>query len=148
MSVTIRMAGKSDYHLLLPLVNRYRAHMGYTGDAKEFVRDLLTRPATARVFLGIRQANPVGFLLTSESISLRVLGRAVFLEDLWVEPTCRREGIGSALLQHAADWAMRTGARTLLGVVDERERGLCEFYGRFGLMVQPRAFLQSDFSAG
>jgi GNAT superfamily N-acetyltransferase len=146
MPCEIRRADIQDAEALLPLVAAYRAHMGYAGEASGFCHRLLTEPSTCAVFLAWQATRAVGFVLTSESISTRRLGRAVVIEDLWVDPLCRGGGIGTELFRHAVDWATTTGARTIMGVVDERDRQLCAFYGRFGFHPRPLLVLQDDVS--
>lgn len=54
------------------------------------------------------------------------------LRRLWVEPSCRRSGIGGKLLKGCLDWAKQSGATdVVLDVVPTRTRAI-EWYQRWG----------------
>jgi ribosomal protein S18 acetylase RimI-like enzyme len=56
---------------------------------------------------------------------------------MWVSPTARRGGLGSALVDRIAEWGAAWGAeRVVLWVVASNEAAL-EFYRRIGFVVIP-----------
>jgi len=71
--------------------------------------------------------NPLGFA------SWRPSGRDAELEDLFVEPHAMRRGIGTALVEDAAECARRAGLARLLVVAHPRTLA---FYGRAGFVEQ------------
>ncbi len=46
-----------------------------------------------------------GVLLADEFWSLKVAGKALWIEELYVDPEFRRRGIGRQLVEHLLDWA-------------------------------------------
>jgi ribosomal protein S18 acetylase RimI-like enzyme len=46
-----------------------------------------------------------GVILASTFWSLKVAGRALWIEELYVKPDFRRRGIAGALVEHVLDWA-------------------------------------------
>lgn len=111
--VRLRAATVAD----LPLILRYiRALAEYERLSDQVVADetlLAThlfgaRPA-AEVLLAELDGVPAGFALYFHTYST-FLGRpGLYLEDLWVEPACRRRGVAHALLSALARLALERG---------------------------------------
>ncbi|MCA9563189.1 MAG: GNAT family N-acetyltransferase [Myxococcales bacterium] len=57
---------------------------------------------------------PVGVLFAEEIWSLKVAGKALWIEELFVHPEHRRGGLGRQLVESLLDWAER--APEILGV--------------------------------
>lgn len=74
------------------------------GVAEEMFADPRTHLRVARV-----DDRPVGVLVAMELHSIKFPGRALWIEELYVDPTERRGGIGRALVEHLLDWAKREG---------------------------------------
>ncbi|AEV85628.1 hypothetical protein ACWT_4606 [Actinoplanes sp. SE50] len=55
--------------------------------------------------------------------------------NLWIEPACRRRGVGSWLLGQAADWLDLGGTTRLLDYADEGEDGYAGFLTAVGFTV-------------
>lgn len=62
--------------------------------------------------------------------------RILSVEELFVLPGFRREGIGSALFRHALDWGRQLGARSAELTVWGFNREAEDFYHRFGMAVR------------
>ena len=87
--------------------------------------------AAGRVRVAIDTAgNLLGFA------TWRPTGRGAELDDLFVEPQAMRHGIGSALLEDAAQRARQAGVARLLVVAHPRT---LSFYRRAGFVEQGRA---------
>lgn len=75
----------------------------------------LIAPSHLGVLLGAwHDEKPIGFACLHWSLdSLRARETAT-LFDLWVEPDCRRRGVGHALIEQAAELARERGAHSLV----------------------------------
>lgn len=51
-----------------------------------------------------------GYLLAHINATLLANGSSAWIEEVTVGPTYRRDGVGSALMQHTEDWATSVGA--------------------------------------
>jgi ribosomal protein S18 acetylase RimI-like enzyme len=112
VGVTIKRAGADDLDVLVPLFDAYRQFYRQASD-----------PAAARKFLGERIRNnqsvifaafvssaAAGFTQLYPSFSSGLMARIFVLNDLFVVPEARRNGVGVALLNAAADYGRRQGA--------------------------------------
>ena len=145
MSVHVRQATIHDLDALAPLFDGYRRFYGQPGD-----------PEGARGFLAERFAHHQSLLLLARGEADEAMGftqlyplfssvrmaRIYLLNDLYVAPSARRQGVGRALLRAAADQARALGAvrLTLSTALDnapaqalyeslgwQRDRAFCEY---------------------
>jgi GNAT superfamily N-acetyltransferase len=109
---SVRQAVLSDLPFLASLFDAYRQFYGRAPDlaaAESFLRERLSRQEST-VFLAHAEIGPVGFTQLYPSFSSVSLARTFILNDLFVVPTHRRTGVGSALLHAAVEHARSLGA--------------------------------------
>ena len=116
MSVQVRHATAHDLDVLVPLFDGYRQFYGQPSD-----------PPGARAFLAARLAQRQSLILLAHAGSEAALGftqlyplfssvrmvRTYLLNDLFVAPSARRQGVAAALLREAAAQARALGAASL-----------------------------------
>jgi ribosomal protein S18 acetylase RimI-like enzyme len=119
--LTIRRAepGARDVALVAPLFDSYRQFYGKAPDAKvaeTFIHDRLQAKESV-IFLAEAGAEgarePVGFVQLYPSFSSVTPCRIWVLNDLFVIPDARGQGVGRALLEAARQHAIQTGAKRL-----------------------------------
>jgi GNAT superfamily N-acetyltransferase len=119
--LTIRRAdrGERDVALITPLFDSYRQFYGVAPDpqaATAFIRDRLQAKESV-IFLAEAGAEgarePVGFVQLFPSFSSVAACRIWVLNDLFVAPDARGQGVGRALLEAARQHAVQTGAKRL-----------------------------------
>ena len=117
MDVHIQHATSADPDEVAALFDQYRIFYGRSSD-----------PAGARAFMGARlqggdsvvllargpRGPASGFVQLYPSFSSLSMQRVWNLNDLYVRVECRRQGIASALLQHAEAFARADGAKGLI----------------------------------
>ena len=119
MSITVRLAESGDAPGLFREWQELRAHNAATDSRivpapvteTEFaagLRELLARP-TAAVFVAERENELVGFIRAGIEHNQpdRLPEQYVSVGYLFVDPSCRREGIGRRLFESVREWAMR-----------------------------------------
>jgi len=109
---SVRQAVFSDLPDLVPLFDAYRQFYGRTPDlaaAESFLRDRFSHGESV-LFLAFAADEPAGFTQLYPSFSSVSLARSFILNDLFVVPSQRRAGVGSALLRAAVDYARSLGA--------------------------------------
>ncbi len=115
MSVAVRRADSGDVQALAPLFDTYRGFYGQPSDlalANGFLAQRLGRGDSVVLVAGEEQAL-LGFTQLYPSFSSVQARRTWILNDLFVEASARRRGIGRLLLRAAADFARSDGALRL-----------------------------------
>ncbi len=107
-----RQATLADLDALVELMDGYRQFYGQTSDpvaARRFLLDRFNHGESV-IFLASQDDIPVGFTQLYPSFSSVSLARIFVLNDLYVNEQGRRNGVGSALISAAADFAKTVGA--------------------------------------
>ncbi len=94
----------------------FYAHEGIPFDADRSattLRELLDHPDFGQVFKLVADGTPVGYAVVACGFSLEFGGRSAFLDELYVRPQSRGQGIGSIALRLLLDACRRQGARSL-----------------------------------
>ncbi|MCW5580052.1 MAG: GNAT family N-acetyltransferase [Luteimonas sp.] len=115
MSITIAHAQPSDLDALAVLFDACRQFHGQPSDpaaARDWLRNRL-RFGESRVLLARRNGEAAGFAQLYPAFSSVRLARTWTINDLFVLPTTRRQGIARSLLDAAAAFAREDGAAGL-----------------------------------
>jgi GNAT superfamily N-acetyltransferase len=134
MSIAVRRAAAQDLAAVAPLFDAYRQFYGRPADlegARRFLGERLDRGDSV-VLLAFDGAEAVGFTQLYPSFSSASMAKIFVLNDLFVKPQGRRRGVGSALLQAAADFGRSEGAVRLTlstGVANSTAQSLYEQTG-------------------
>lgn len=116
MELVIRQAALSDLGHLIPLFDSYRQFYRQPSEPdriRKFLGDRFEHNQSV-IFLAVQEGTAVGFTQLYPSFSSGALARIFILNDLFVAHDARHMGIGSALLQTAADYGRRVGALRLV----------------------------------
>ena len=110
-------AGPEHLDQLAPLFDGYRAFYRQAPDiegARRFVSARLTR-GDSKVFLALDdEGTALGFVQMFPSFSSVSMKDLWILNDLFVAPEGRRQGVGRALMDRARQLALDTGAKGLV----------------------------------
>jgi ribosomal protein S18 acetylase RimI-like enzyme len=112
----ITQAQLADAKLVAALFNHYRIFYEQQSDeaaAIEFISNRLANKESV-IFLATYQHQPAGFVQLYPIFSSVSMQRTWLLNDLFVHPNYRQQGIGEALLQQAAVFGKATTAKWLL----------------------------------
>jgi GNAT superfamily N-acetyltransferase len=99
------------------------------------LRDLLAHDATVAVLAG---DPPSGVALVTLRPNVWYQGPIALLDELYVRPDLRGEGIGTALLERAVEHVRARGAELFEVNVDEGDAGARRFYERHGFTTTPQ----------
>jgi len=95
-----------------PLFDAYRCWYGEDSDpdgARNFISQRLTANES-EIFFARRDEQPVAFIQLYPLFSSVSMGRVWILNDLYVDESARRQGVGTILLEAAAQFARAVGA--------------------------------------
>jgi len=127
-NLSIQLASNRDIAEVVRLYIAYRVFYGEAPDearALTFIRDRIALASAqppgqfsvAQYFLAWTNygegRKAVGFMHLMPSTNTLAMRPIWFLEDLYVEPSVRRKGVATAFLEHAEEFARRTGAERL-----------------------------------
>jgi GNAT superfamily N-acetyltransferase len=117
MTHSIVRASVEHLDWVAPLFDGYRQfykHPSNLDGARQFIKDRLIRHESV-IFLALLDEDvAVGFTQLYPSFSSTSMQRLWILNDLFVAPKGRRQGIGEALLERARQFAAEDGAKGLM----------------------------------
>lgn len=99
---------------------------------RDALNALLCNPQRGRVFVLRDEETVLGMVSVQVLVSTACGGDVLLLEDLVVRPACRKHGYGSALLDHAIDFARRNGYRRITLLTDSVNSVARRIYDRHG----------------
>lgn len=110
-SPTIIEATLADIDRIAPLFDAYRGFYEQASDidgARVFLNDRLSRSESVVLFATIEGDQPVGFAQLYPTYSSVSMIQSWLLNDLFVAPAARGQGVGRALMQAVLDYAGQT----------------------------------------
>ncbi len=137
----IRPARLGDEHALFSLIQALAEYenlsSAVTGSAERLARDLFGPHPGAEAMLVEIQDRPVAFALFFHNYSTFLTQRGLYLEDIFVLPQHRRQGIGKALLGAVAKIAQARGCGRLEWSVLDWNVSAIDFYRSLGASLLP-----------
>lgn len=139
MSVTIRSATPADLPLILAFIRALADYEKLTHEVEATEEKLAAtlfgaRPAAECIlaFAGDTAPTPAGFALFFTNYSTFLAKPGLYLEDLFVKPEFRGQGIGKALLLHVARLANQRGCGRMEWTVLDWNQPAIDFYESLG----------------
>ncbi|HWS27631.1 MAG TPA: GNAT family N-acetyltransferase, partial [Xanthomonadales bacterium] len=114
--IDVRQATAADLDALAPLFDGYRQFYGQRSDiaaARAFLQDRLQQNESV-IFLALLAGQAVGLCQLYPIFSSVSMRRAWLLNDLFVDPAGRGQGVGEKLLDAAAAHGRASGAAWLM----------------------------------
>jgi GNAT superfamily N-acetyltransferase len=142
MPPTITPASLDDLPLLLPLLHDFYTHekIPFTPHQLTALTHLLATPTLGQVFLLRENDTPLGYFVLTFGYSLERAGHTALLDELYILPTHRNRGLGTAAL-HAALAAARTHHCHALHLEVAHANPAHALYTRLGFLTQNRHYL-------
>jgi ribosomal protein S18 acetylase RimI-like enzyme len=134
-------AGRSDSAGVLDLMGQLYdiEHMAFDSScALTALHGLLDQPERGFVFLARQRSVTVGYAVVTRCYSLEFGGVFALLDELFVVPSARGEGLGSALLRAAIEDCRAAGIATIRLEVGRANARAQALYRRFGFTRHSR----------
>jgi len=132
--VEVRQAAVTDLDLLVPLFDAYRQFYRQPSEpdrARHFLLERFEHNQSV-ILLAFEGAAAIGFTQLYPSFSSGAMAPIFILNDLFVAREARRRGVGSALLDAAADYGRRIGAIRLVLSTEVTNTTAQSVYERMG----------------
>jgi GNAT superfamily N-acetyltransferase len=108
-----------------------------TGNPEDLERALFGDRPYAEAVLAWVDDTPVGMALFFHNFSTFLMQPGIYLEDIFVQPDYRGQGIGKALLIHVGKLALERGCGRFEWSVLDWNTPAIEFYQRMGAEIKP-----------
>ena len=134
--IDIRKAEERDLPLILEFIQalaEYERLRDACVATEQKLRDtLFSSPPAAEVIIARVDGEPMGFALFFHNYSTFLAQRGIYLEDLFVKPEARGQGVGFALLSELARIAVERNCGRLEWAVLDWNQLAIDFYKRIG----------------
>jgi len=140
MSLTIRAARADDAEALAALVRELNAHQRDSTDrfdAAAVRRDGFGEPRRVETLLAETDGHPVGYALFLPAYESAYALAGLYVADLYVAPSHRRQGVGRALLAALAAEARARGLGFLWWVSRDWNRDAHAFFRHVAAVEDP-----------
>jgi len=139
-SVTVRPAEPSELSLVLEFIRELAAYERLEHEVQATTADLAValfgpRPCAEVVFACL-ESQPVGFALFFQNFSTFLGKPGIYLEDLFVRPAARGQGVGRQLLGWLARTTLERGCARLEWAVLDWNLPSIGFYRSLGAVAQ------------
>jgi GNAT superfamily N-acetyltransferase len=147
-TIAVRQAVPSDLEELAVLFNQYREFQGKIADlpaARTFLQARLDHGESV-LFIAHEHSEPVAFAQLYPSFSSVSLAKVFILNDIFVQESGRRKGVGSQLLDAVESYAWSHGAaRVTLNVAKDNTQGQA-LYAAQGWSLDSQYFMYHRFA--
>ncbi|HWY69343.1 MAG TPA: GNAT family N-acetyltransferase [Terriglobales bacterium] len=141
MNASFRFAEMSDIDGLLPLIQDFYSfeHLPYDeARLKRLLTELIEDKNLGRLVLFEHSRQLIGYMVLGFGFSLEFHGRDCFIDEFYVRPDRRQQGIGSAAVDFARQTCRELGIRALHLEADHFNTRGHEFYRRLGFKDHDR----------
>ncbi|TAH15034.1 MAG: N-acetyltransferase [Oscillatoriales cyanobacterium] len=121
MTVNYRVAAIADITLLLELVKEFHKKEQLEFDEKvdrDVLANLLADASLGQVWLIQQEDEAIGYIILTLGYSLEYRGRDAFIDEFYIRPNYRGQGIGTQTLAFAEDTCRVLGVQALHLEVD------------------------------
>lgn len=139
INVEVRAVTPPDVPVLLAFIRKMAEFEKLTVSATEasLRSALFGEGSAARAFLALVDGRPIGYATYFFSFSSMMGRRALWLDDLFIDPDHRSKGIGKALMAYVARVAVDNECARFEWIVLDWNTRAIEFYKRLGADVLP-----------
>jgi len=146
MPIETRLLSAQDQHLLLPLLAAYGAEMAphLAGAAPATAPDMLnliTNDPRAEILAAFRGEEPLGFALFFDLPEIVFARRCGALDDLFVAPDARRQGVAQALIEALVSIGRSRRWSHLRWIVPETDQAAIALYERIAARAPWRSYV-------
>ncbi|VXD23796.1 GNAT family N-acetyltransferase [Planktothrix paucivesiculata] len=125
------------FELIQALAEYEKLSHEVTGNSETLKQHLFGSPSYAEAILAEIEGKAVGFALFFNNYSTFLTQPGMYLEDLFVLPEYRRQGMGKALITYLAELAVSRGYGRLEWAVLDWNQPAINLYQKIGAKILP-----------
>jgi GNAT superfamily N-acetyltransferase len=153
LGVVFRPAATEDEQALLCMMRKLAeqeagAYLFNESAVREVLRKFLASPDLGQAWVFFDGETPVGYVVLTFGYSFEYHGRDSFVDELYIEPEYRREGIGRRAMQFVEERARDFGVNAIHLEVDEGNDPAAELYRRVGYNDHSRFLMTKWLTPG
>jgi GNAT superfamily N-acetyltransferase len=144
MSTSVRLADRDDLLTLVALMREFYAEAGFeldAGAAASAFGTLLDQPQLGRIWLADSDGATCGYLVLTIGYSMEFGGLRGYVDDFFVRPAARGNGVGTAILDAVRLNSTKAGIRALIVETGLQGHPARNLYMRAGFRDSGRALL-------
>jgi diamine N-acetyltransferase len=135
--VVFRPAAMKDEQALLRMMRNLAeqepgAYFFDEAAVREVLRKFLATPDLGQAWVFFEEETPVGYIVLTFGYSFEYHGQDSFIDELYIEPQYRRQGIGHRAMQFVEERARELGVNAIHLEVDQGNDPAAELYRRAG----------------
>ena len=145
-TIQTRLVSAPDHHLILPLLAAYGAEMtphlagAAPAQAPEMLK-LIANDPRAEILAAFSANEALGFALFFDLPEIVFARRCGALDDLFVRPAARRQGVAQELIEALAEIGRARAWSHLRWIVPETDQGAIALYERIAVRAPWRSYV-------
>lgn len=149
MTINYRVAAISDLTLLLELVKEFHKSEQLAFDEtvdRDVLANLLADASLGQVWLIQQEDEAIGYIILTLGYSLEYRGRDAFIDEFYIRPNYRGQGIGTQTLAFVEDACQVLGVKALHLEVDFENPDAQRLYHRVGYQPHNRFLMTKNLA--
>lgn len=149
MTINYRLAAIADLWVLLDLVQKFHETEKLSFDRtieSDVLTHFLTDESLGQAWLIQYEHEVIGYILLTLGYSLEYRGRDAFIDELYLLPEYRRQGIGTQTLAFAEDACRVLGVQALHLEVDFDNPNAQSLYDKVGYQLHNRFLMTKNLA--
>jgi ribosomal protein S18 acetylase RimI-like enzyme len=144
LAPTFRLAGQADIAILVALMRQFNAIDAYPFDehiTRSALEQFIGDPTLGRLWLIQEDDIVIGYLALTFGYSFEYHGRDAFIDELYILPSHRGQGIGTRAMQFVIEAAPGLGVHALHLEVEQQNSAAQRLYRKAGFENHERYLL-------
>lgn len=135
MSIQIRPIGESDFPQLIALFHEFAIFEKVPDLMTNTVEKMISEKELIKGFIAVTKEDVIIGYATCFFAYFTWIGKSLYMDDLYVRPDYRSQGIGSKLIGSVIDYAKQENCRKLRWQVSEWNTPAISFYRSLGAEI-------------
>ena len=137
MNVTLRKIEETDFTDLIALFHEFAAFEKHSEKMINSVAQMSSEKAHINGFVAVNEAHEIIGYATCFFAYFTWIGKSMYMDDLYVKPEFRGQGIGTRLINSVIELAKTEQCKKLRWQVSEWNQPAIDFYKSLGADISP-----------